>query len=805
MKRAGARRGSSVLVAAAVAAATVVPLGLGTAAADEPVDLGPPRYDPTEVRLVEAADVDASDAELPDAPTPSSDAAAPETRAADAGTASIYHDFCGDSVVSNLLDLREVRILDSRSSDGRLGVEWATCGPTSIGDLQGRFLVVSLGTDLGANFSVQVTARDGRLRGAVLDRSGRTVATATPSRTDGGHRFTVRFPASAIGSPGAFVFDGSSADRGGDRVLDRVPERDEEPALWPASCTTEPFPRRTLEAAPGQLEVALAAATEAGLQPGAVDPHSGRFDVVAGDEAAAAQLTALDGVAHVDETVVYERAGSASGSDAWWRTQVDANRRTDRTGAGVTIAIVDDGIDGARSELRGRVGPGRDLVRGRAVPAGARSDRGGHGTAVAGVAAANSSTVRGIAPAAQVRPYNVFDAGGCATDTAITAAVDRARADRVDVINLSLGNDRQGTQPALGAALDRAAAAGITIIAASGNSGQNGPASPGDHRATIAVGATLPGGSVAPYSNGGSWLDLVAPGGTGEASATRSIRTLGERGGFVDQAGTSFAAPVVSGAAARYLAASDANASTFRQRVIGTAVDLPPAGRDVRSGYGRLDIGALLADSPNGRPAIRDVGPACRNAPRGPFRDARDGVHAAPIACIAHWRVAAGYPDGTFRPTGTVTRGQMATFIANLITRSGGSLPSPSATFPDTRGSVHQRAIRQLATAGIVSGFPDGTYRPQAAVTRGQMATFLVRAAERVAGQRLPRRAAGFHDTRFDVHEERIEQAATAGLTGGDGQGFYEPGARLTRRQMASFLARTLSYLVSEAGVRPPR
>ena len=81
----------------------------------------------------------------------------------------------------------------------------------------------------------------------------------------------------------------------------------------------------------------------------------------------------------------------------------------------------------------------------------------------------------------------------------------------------------------------------------------------------------------------------------------------------------------------------------------------------------------------------------------------------------------------TFRAGNPVTRGQLATMISR-----GKQLPSATSptAFRDVRGSVHADAIAAATEAGIISGYPDGTFRPGAVVTRAQAATMLVRTME---------------------------------------------------------------------------
>lgn len=201
----------------------------------------------------------------------------------------------------------------------------------------------------------------------------------------------------------------------------------------------------------------------------------------------------------------------------------------------------------------------------------------------------------------------------------------------------------------------------------------------------------------------------------------------------------------------------------------------------------------------------RPTGSACGPAPASRFRDRdRAGVHIAAIDCVAWWNVTSGLPDGTFQPGGTVTRGQMATFMTNAILATGGQLPPPGGGFADARDTVHRRAIERLAAAGVVGGFPDGGFRPNEPVTRGQMATFLVGALEHLAidaptlaGQDAPR---SFLDVPGSTHEARIVLASGAGIAGGFDDGTYRPADPVSRMQMATFLARLLAT-VTDTGV----
>ena len=203
--------------------------------------------------------------------------------------------------------------------------------------------------------------------------------------------------------------------------------------------------------------------------------------------------------------------------------------------------------------------------------------------------------------------------------------------------------------------------------------------------------------------------------------------------------------------------------------------------------------------------SILDACPPGRMPPSG-FADVPAGnIHRPAIDCIKWWGVTNGSAGG-YNPTGVVNRGQMATFVANTIVRSGGTLPSaPRDAFSDDNGTPHEADINKVAAVGVVVGGPDGLYRPGDPVSRAQMATFLVRAHDVRTGRALGGPPVDyFADDNGSAHEASINRAAAAGLTGGTTTGAYGVGAPVARDQMASFLARLLDLLVDTAGARPP-
>jgi hypothetical protein len=182
---------------------------------------------------------------------------------------------------------------------------------------------------------------------------------------------------------------------------------------------------------------------------------------------------------------------------------------------------------------------------------------------------------------------------------------------------------------------------------------------------------------------------------------------------------------------------------------------------------------------------------------------ARSNVHEAAVDCVVHWQVANGRTGSAYAPRDLVDRGQMASFLARLVERSGGTLPTPTRDwFRDDDRSPHQDAVNRLAEAGVVGGKEPGRYAPLERVSRAQMAAFLVRAHDHRArqGGRPPLADGGdyFPDDDTSPLQREINASAAAGLTGGYADGTYQPGLAVARDQMASFLARTLDVVVEQ-------
>ncbi len=276
-------------------------------------------------------------------------------------------------------------------------------------------------------------------------------------------------------------------------------------------------------------------------------------------------------------------------------------------GEGITIAVLDTGIDADHPDLVRRIAPGHDFVEGDAHP----NDTSGHGTLVAGAAAAETDNAEGIAGAAweaTILPVKVLDERGEGDDARIAAGITWAVEHGADVINLSLG--AAGASEVLGTAVRYAMTRGVVVVAAAGNWGDRTPIYPAAYDGVVAVTATDAAGNLAYFNSFGPWVDVAAPGWL--LTSTKAM--FDKRAGYTSDldrhapSGTSFAAPLVSGAAALVLGdRPDASPASVGEALRASARDAGIPGVDDAYGHGLLDAAAAL-----GAPRAVPVAPSRR-------------------------------------------------------------------------------------------------------------------------------------------------------------------------------------------------
>jgi hypothetical protein len=200
----------------------------------------------------------------------------------------------------------------------------------------------------------------------------------------------------------------------------------------------------------------------------------------------------------------------------------------------VVIAIEDSGVDPLHPDLAGAFTPGWNFVDENTDT----KDTAGHGTAVAGIAAARANSLGAVGAcwSCRIMPLRVLRPEGFALEATMARAVDYAVEHGAAVVNISLyGENRNGF---LHDAIERARAAGVVVVAAAGNEFTTVPEYPAAYPDAISVGATVEGGQLANYSGRGDWVKVAAP-------ACMPTTTLG--GGFGVGCGTSGSTPLVAG------------------------------------------------------------------------------------------------------------------------------------------------------------------------------------------------------------------------------------------------------------------
>jgi subtilisin family serine protease len=272
------------------------------------------------------------------------------------------------------------------------------------------------------------------------------------------------------------------------------------------------------------------------------------------------------------------------------------------TGSGVTVAVVDTGVDSGATDLQGHLVAGYDFVDGDTNT----QDQNGHGTHVSGIIAASQNNfvgVSGVAPGAKVMPLRVLDANGWGTFTDVAAAFNYAGQHGVRIVNASLG----GGSPSQ--TLEQAVAnnPNTLYVVAAGNSDSNNddpstPFYPCDlpEANLICVAASDQSDQPAWFSNyGGATVDLFAPG--------VNILSTWIGGQYAYEDGTSMATPMVTGTLALMLAHNPSLSAAQLKQDLLASVDPAPQLFGLALTGGELDAATAVAAT-NGEAAYASPG-----------------------------------------------------------------------------------------------------------------------------------------------------------------------------------------------------
>jgi thermitase len=270
-------------------------------------------------------------------------------------------------------------------------------------------------------------------------------------------------------------------------------------------------------------------------------------------------------------------------------------------GSGAKIGIVDTGIDAGHEDLAGAVVAcagvrssginllGITLLDNPALVPGRCADDNGHGTHVAGIAAARANNGRGIAGVSFGSPLAIckaLDAAGSGSVAAIANCIAYLSGQGAKVISMSLAS--AANSRTLADAVAAASNAGALLVAAAGNDGSATLSYPAAYPQVVSVAAVDRNGAHALFSNANPDVELSAPG--------VDILSSWRGGGYRTLSGTSMATPYVAGVAAIVAARNAAGGpAAWRAKLDGAVDDLGPRGRDAQFGFGRVNLRKAVA------------------------------------------------------------------------------------------------------------------------------------------------------------------------------------------------------------------
>jgi hypothetical protein len=268
----------------------------------------------------------------------------------------------------------------------------------------------------------------------------------------------------------------------------------------------------------------------------------------------------------------------------WGVSRIGADKIWDTaTGIGVTVAVIDTGIEMTHPDLQGKVTKGYDFVNDKESP----EDDNGHGTHVAGIvmAARNNTGVVGVSHGTSVMPVKVLNSAGSGYISDVAKGIYWATDNGAQIINLSLGAPVD--TDVLRNAVNYASSKGVLLVAAAGNEYGAPCQYPAAYGNVICVVATDSSNRLASFSNVGG--ELAAPG------VSNYSTFLG--GTYRYLSGTSMAAPHVAGSLALLRGiCTDCTSSELIGTLRDTAVDLGAEGTDIIFGYGLVDLRAAAEE-----------------------------------------------------------------------------------------------------------------------------------------------------------------------------------------------------------------
>lgn len=468
------------------------------------------------------------------------------------------------------------------------------------------------------------------------------------------------------------------------------------------------------------------------------------------------------------ETDYEVRVQSQTASAPYKRVQAHTSKAAGWTGKGVKIAVIDTGINGRHPEIT--LAGGVSFIQNSPYDV----DLFGHGTHVAGIIAAadNDIGIIGVAPNAELYAVKALGNDGYGTETSIIAGVEWAIENKMDIINLSLtsGNSTKAMEEVL----KKADRNGIIVVAAAGNLEDldeqfTDVLFPARYDSVIAVCSLENNLERSIFSYYGPNLDVCAPGSNIYSTFSDPETETDEDYGY--GSGTSVAAPFVTGVLALYKEAyPQMDHRQIRKLMQLNALPLGKGGKNNQYGYGLVQAPGKVLSS---------------------FIDVRtDAWYSNGIHYLSAAAIIIGYPDSTFKPNGKVTRAEAVTMIGKALKLDANSTGN---SFTDVKaGHFAESYIKAAVKRGIVTGYPDGTFRPNESITRGEVAVMIQRAF-----QYEETKTAAFTDVKQSAYYfTAVNALKNANITTGYPEdNTYRPANSITRAEYAIFVARALKAI----------
>jgi len=407
-------------------------------------------------------------------------------------------------------------------------------------------------------------------------------------------------------------------------------------------------------------------------------------------------------VAYAEPDFVVEASGTPNDPgfpSQWGMVKVQAPQAWDVTtgSPSITIAILDTGVDLGHPDLAVKIISNKNFTTSATM-----ADVHGHGTHVAGIAAAitnNAIGVAGLGCDATIMNVKVLGDTGSGTYSAVASGIVWAADNGAEIINLSVGGSL--ASPTLEDAVDYAWSKGVVVVAAAGNGGSTTPSYPAYYANCIAVAATDANDTRPSWSNYGDWVDVAAPG--------ASIYSTLKLSGYGYKSGTSMASPHVAGLAALvFTTVSDENGDgkvndEVRNRIQAACDNIGVSG----IGYGRINAGRAVASAPVPPGAIT-----------GQVTDAEDGS-AVPGA-----QVTDGIRTALTDAAGTYTVGDVPPGTYEVVaSKEGYQTSSLTVTVLSATTALADFSLTKVLVPGVITGSvtdaKDGSPIVGAAVTDG--------------------------------------------------------------------------------------